>query len=117
VARAQRASRVVRIGFVGFVSENDQNGLDRARVFRRGLERLGWAPMIDYYRGVFDVERAPRAAADVLRFRPDVIVSSWHACSLLAMLTHAGLIFGLSFDQPVAIMRGGPTAYRGADDA
>jgi hypothetical protein len=43
VARAQRASRVVRIGCVALVSENDPNGLDRARVFRQGLGRLGWA--------------------------------------------------------------------------
>jgi hypothetical protein len=92
VARAQRASRMVRIGFVAFVSENDPNGLDRGRVFRQGLERLGWAPMIDYYWGVFDVERAQRAAADVLRFRPDVIVSAGTPASLLAMPTHAGLI-------------------------
>jgi putative ABC transport system substrate-binding protein len=56
-ARAQQASRV-RVGFVDFASENDPTGSDRARAFKQGLERLGWAPMIDYYWSVFDVERS-----------------------------------------------------------
>jgi putative ABC transport system substrate-binding protein len=72
-AHSQQASRV-RVGFVDFAAENDPNGADRARVFKWGLERLGWAPMIDYYWSVFNVERAERAARDVLRLAPDVIV-------------------------------------------
>ena len=71
-ARAQ-ASRV-RVGFVDFAGENDPNGSDRARAFKQGLEWFGWAPMIDYYWSVFNVERAQRAARDVLRLTPDVIV-------------------------------------------
>jgi putative tryptophan/tyrosine transport system substrate-binding protein len=71
--RAQQASRV-RVGFVDFAGENDPNALDRARVFKQGLERLGWAPMIDYYWSVFNVERAQRAARDVLKLTPEVIV-------------------------------------------
>jgi len=43
---AQQASRV-RVGFVDFAGENDPNGSDRARAFKQGLERLGWAPTID----------------------------------------------------------------------
>ena len=62
---AQQASRV-RVGFVDFAGENDPNGSDRARAFKQGLESLGWAPII--------VERAQRAAQDVLRLTPDVIV-------------------------------------------
>jgi putative tryptophan/tyrosine transport system substrate-binding protein len=73
VARAQQANRV-RVGFVDFASENDPTGADRALAFKQGLERLRWAPMIDYYWSVFNVERAQRAAQDVLRFTPDVIV-------------------------------------------
>jgi putative tryptophan/tyrosine transport system substrate-binding protein len=72
-ARAQQASRV-RIGFVDFAGENDPNALVRARAFKQGLEKLGWAPTIDYYWSVFNVERAQRAAQDVLRVTPDVIV-------------------------------------------
>jgi hypothetical protein len=71
-ARAQ-ASRV-RVGFVDFAGENDPNGSDRAQAFKQGLERLGWTPMIDYYWSVFNVEKAQRAARDVLRLTPDVIV-------------------------------------------
>jgi putative tryptophan/tyrosine transport system substrate-binding protein len=72
-ARAQQASRV-RVGFVDFAGENDPNGTDRARAFKQGLDRLGWAPTIDYYWSVFNVERAQRAAQDILRFAPDVVV-------------------------------------------
>jgi len=71
-ARAQ-ASRV-RVGFVDFAGENDPSGSDRARAFKQGLEKLGWTPVIDYYWSVFNVERAQRAARDVLRLTPDVIV-------------------------------------------
>jgi putative ABC transport system substrate-binding protein len=71
--RAQQASRV-RVGFVDFAGENDPNGSDRARAFKQGLERLGWAPVIDYYWSVFNVERAQRAAQDVLRLTPAVVV-------------------------------------------
>jgi putative ABC transport system substrate-binding protein len=56
-ARAQQASPV-RVGFLDFAGENDPNALDRVRVFKQGLQRLGWAPMIDYYWSVFNVERA-----------------------------------------------------------
>jgi putative tryptophan/tyrosine transport system substrate-binding protein len=72
-ARAQQASRV-RVGFVDFAGENDPNALDRALAFKRGLERLGWTPTIDYYWSVFNVERAQRAARDALKLTPDVIV-------------------------------------------
>jgi putative tryptophan/tyrosine transport system substrate-binding protein len=72
-ARAQQASHV-RVGFVDFAGENDPNALDRALVFKQGLERLGWAPAIDYYWSVFNVERAQHAARDVLKLAPDVIV-------------------------------------------
>jgi putative tryptophan/tyrosine transport system substrate-binding protein len=72
-ARAQQASPV-RVGFLDFPGENDPNALDRIRVFKQGLERLGWAPMIDYYWSVFNVERAQRAARDVLKLTPEVIV-------------------------------------------
>ena len=66
--RAQHTSRV-RVGFVDFAGENDPNGSDRARAFKQGLERLGWAPIIDYYWSVFQ-----RATQDVLRLTPNVIV-------------------------------------------
>jgi ABC-type uncharacterized transport system substrate-binding protein len=72
-ARAQQAKRV-RVGFLDFAGENDPTGSDRARAFRQGLERLGWAPMIDYHWSVFNVERAQRAARDTLKLTPDVIV-------------------------------------------
>ena len=71
---ARAAGQPVRVGFVDFAGENDPNALERARVFKQGLERLGWAPMIDYYWSVFNVEKAQLAAREVLKLAPNVIV-------------------------------------------
>jgi putative ABC transport system substrate-binding protein len=102
-AHAQQASRVARVGFVDLVGENDPNGLDRARVFKRGMERLGWAPMIDYYWGVFDVERAERAARDVLRLTPDVIVCAGTPATMaLKQATSTVPIVFAGVSEPVA---------------
>jgi putative tryptophan/tyrosine transport system substrate-binding protein len=101
-ASAQQASRV-RVGFVDFAGENDPNGLDRARVFKRGLERLGWAPMIDYYWSVFNVERAQHAARDVLRLTPDVIVCAGTPATMaLKQATSTVPIVFASVTEPVA---------------
>jgi putative tryptophan/tyrosine transport system substrate-binding protein len=101
-ASAQQASRV-RVGFVDFAGENDPNGLDRARVFKRGLERLGWAPMIDSYWSVFNVERAQHAARDVLRLTPDVIVCAGTPATMaLKQATSTVPIVFTSVTEPVA---------------
>jgi putative tryptophan/tyrosine transport system substrate-binding protein len=101
-ASAQQASRV-GVGFVDFAGENDPNGLDRARVFKRGLERLGWAPMIDYYWSVFNVERAQHAARDVLRLTPDVIVCAGTPATMaLKQATSTVPIVFASVTEPVA---------------
>jgi len=100
-ARAQ-ASRV-RVGFVDFAGENDPNGSDRARAFKQGLEWFGWAPMIDYYWSVFNVERAQRAARDVLRLTPDVIVCAGTPATMaLKQATSAVPIVFAIVTEPVA---------------
>ena len=77
-ATAQQVSRMARVGFIHYVDEHDPNGLDLARLFRQGMERLGWTLgynlVIDYRWGVFDKEKARLAAAEILRLAPDVIV-------------------------------------------
>jgi ABC-type uncharacterized transport system substrate-binding protein len=101
VARAQQASRV-RVAFVDFAGENDANALDRALAFKRGLERLGWAPTIDYY-WVFNVERALRAAQDVLRLSPDVVVcAGTPATKALKQATNTVPIIFAIVTEPVA---------------
>ena len=101
-ARAEQASRV-RVGFVDFAGENDPNALDRALVFKRGLEKLGWVPAIDYYWSVFNVERAQRAAQDVLRLTPDVIVcAGTPATKALKQATNTVPIVFAIVTEPVA---------------
>ena len=103
VARAQQASRVARVGFVDFAAENDPNGLDRARIFKRGMERLGWAPIIDYYWSVFNAERAQRAARDVLRPTPDVVVCAGTPATMaLKQATSTVPIVFTAVTEPVA---------------
>ena len=102
VARAEQASRV-RVGFVDFAGENDPNGSDRARAFKQGLERLGWAPMIDYYWSIFNVERAQRAARDVLSLTPDVIVCAGTPATMaLKQATSTVPIVFTAVTEPVA---------------
>jgi putative tryptophan/tyrosine transport system substrate-binding protein len=93
----------VRVGFVDFAGENDPNGSDRARAFKQGLERLGWSPMIDYYWSVFNVERAQRAARDVLRLTPDVIVcAGTPATTALKQATSTVAVVFAIVTEPVA---------------
>jgi putative ABC transport system substrate-binding protein len=102
-ARAQQTSRVARVGFVDFAGENDPNGLDRARLFKQGMERLGWAPIMDYYWDVFNAERAQRAARDVLRPTPDVVVCAGTPATMaLKQATTTVPIVFASVTEPVA---------------
>ena len=41
-ATAQQASRLARVGFVYYGAEQDPSGLDVARLFQQGMEKLGW---------------------------------------------------------------------------
>jgi hypothetical protein len=77
-ATAQQASRAVRVGFVHYVAEQDPDGLDLARLFKQGMEKLGWTLgrnlMIDFRWGVSELEKARLAAVEILKLAPDVIV-------------------------------------------
>src|SRR5262245_61888107 len=77
-ATAQQASRIARVGFVYYGADHDPSGLDVARLFQQGMEKLGWTLgrnlVIDYRWGVFDTEKASLAATEILRLAPDVIV-------------------------------------------
>src|SRR5689334_7032776 len=102
-ARAQQASRVARVGFVDFAGENDPSGLDRARIFKRGMERLGWVPIINYYWSVFNAETAQRAARDVLKPTPDVVVCAGTPATMaLKQATSTVPIVFASVTEPVA---------------
>jgi putative ABC transport system substrate-binding protein len=77
VARAQQTRRV---GVLLNTSENDAESKARILAFQASLEKLGWTIgrniQVDYrwYRG--EIERAQRAAAELLALAPDVIVAN-----------------------------------------
>ena len=77
-ATAQQTGRVARVGFVYYGAEQDPSALDVAKLFKQGMEKLGWTLgrnlVVDYRWGVFDTEKARLAAAEILRHGPDVIV-------------------------------------------
>jgi putative tryptophan/tyrosine transport system substrate-binding protein len=77
-ALTREASRFARVGWTDFAADDDPGGLDRARAFGQGMEKLGWKLgrnlLIDYRWNVFDTERARRAAAELLTLAPDVIL-------------------------------------------
>jgi putative ABC transport system substrate-binding protein len=77
-ARAQPADRMRRIGWMDSFREDDANARARAKAFWEVLERLGWRVggnlAIDYRWGLFDVEKAQRAGAELLKLMPDVFL-------------------------------------------
>jgi len=76
-ARAQ-SSRVSRVGLAELAAENDRDGLVRVAAFRQSMEKLGWTLnrnlVIDYRWDVFDIDRARRAAEELLSLSPNVIL-------------------------------------------
>jgi ABC-type uncharacterized transport system substrate-binding protein len=79
-ALAQQPERVRRIGVLMALPETDAGSQARVVAFLQGLEKLGWRVgrnlQIDYRWGMFDVERARAATADLLRLAPDVILAN-----------------------------------------
>jgi putative ABC transport system substrate-binding protein len=106
-ARGQQASRLARVGYTDFVADDDSGGLARARVFGQGMEKLGWKLghnlVIDYRWNVFDAERARRAAAELLRLTPDVILCAGTPATLaFKQATSTVPIVFASVSEPVA---------------
>jgi len=77
-ARAQQADRMRRIGWMDSFREDDANAQARVKTFQQVMEKFGWRVggnlAIDYRWGLFDVERARRAGAELLNLAPDVIL-------------------------------------------
>src|SRR5215510_14436735 len=78
VVRAQQqAGKVPRIGFLGLTSSSDRPSLLDA--FRQGLRELGWVEgqniALDYRFAEDRVDRLPDLAAELVRFKVDLIVS------------------------------------------
>jgi putative ABC transport system substrate-binding protein len=106
-ARAQQPSRVARIGWTDFVANDDPGGLDRVRAFGQGMEKLGWKLggnlVIDYRWNIFDIERARRAAAELLALAPDVILCAGTPATLaFKQATSTVPVVFASVSEPVA---------------
>jgi putative ABC transport system substrate-binding protein len=88
VARAQQTDRMRRVGVLMDVAESSSDGQTRIAAFRGTLQGLGWIEgrniQIDYRWGGGDVERTHAYAAELVRFKPDVIFA--YALAQLASL-------------------------------
>jgi ABC-type uncharacterized transport system substrate-binding protein len=87
-ARAQQGERMRRIAVLMLYAENDPAGQVRARAFRQGIEKLGWAVgrnlQIDYHWGVGDADWIRSTVAQLLRLAPDMILANGGATALAA---------------------------------
>ena len=106
-ARAQQSSRVARIGWVDFAFEDDPGGRARVEVFQRGMEKLGWILgrnlAIDYRWGIFDIDKARFAAAELLKLAPDLILCAGTPATLaFREATSTVPIVFASVSEPVA---------------
>jgi putative ABC transport system substrate-binding protein len=84
-AEAQQAGKVPRIGFLFFGSPGPSRELD---VFRQGLRELGYTEgqniVIEVRFANGRVERLPELAAELVRLKPDVIVTPGTPASVAA---------------------------------
>jgi len=92
-ARAQQGSVMPRVGVLFGTAENDPEGRDRFDAFRQGLEKLGWMPgknlRIEARWGGADLERMRTQAAELVRFKPDVLLAG-ATVSLVTLQQAAG---------------------------
>jgi putative ABC transport system substrate-binding protein len=106
-ALTQEARRLARVGWTDFVADDDEGGLDRARAFGQGMDKLGWMlgrNLVIHYRwNVFDTERARRAAVVLLTLAPDVILCAGTPATLaFKQATSTVPIVFASVSEPVA---------------
>jgi putative tryptophan/tyrosine transport system substrate-binding protein len=106
-ARAQQGERMRRVGWVDFVFEDDPGGRTRVEVFQQGMAKLGWTLgrnlAIDYRWGIFDINKAQLAAAELLKLAPDVILCAGTPATLaFRQATSTVPIVFASVSEPVA---------------
>jgi putative tryptophan/tyrosine transport system substrate-binding protein len=84
-ARAQQPKKIPRIGLLLHLSPGESMELD---AFRQGLRELGYIEgqniVIDYRFASGQVERLPELAAELVRLKPDVIVTTTTPASVAA---------------------------------
>jgi putative ABC transport system substrate-binding protein len=79
-ARGQQPERLRRIGVLMNLTADDPQSPVRIAAFLQGLQELGWVDgrnmRLEYRWGANDVERSRRFAAEMVAFRPEVILAS-----------------------------------------
>jgi putative ABC transport system substrate-binding protein len=90
-ARAQQGERVRRIGLLFGLAETDEVSQSYVAAFRQRLQELGWREgrnvRIDYRWGAANPARIRSHAAELVKLRPDVILS--HSGLVLPALQQA----------------------------
>src|SRR5882724_13507260 len=85
-AEAQQPGKAPRIGFLS--SQSESRSADRAEAFRQGLRDLGYSEgkdiLIEYRWANGITDRLPDLAAELVRLKVDVIVTSRGTTSILA---------------------------------
>ena len=105
-ARAQRASRMRRIGLLTTFSDSDALAEGWLTAFRKGLDELGWRDghnvQIDYRRAAGDAERLAAFAKDLVTLQPDVVFAvTTPAVASLLRETHTLPIVFAQVSDPV----------------
>jgi putative ABC transport system substrate-binding protein len=76
--RAQQPNRIRRIGWMDSFRETDPNAQARLKAFHEVMDKLGWTVggnlAIDYRWGLFELDRARLAGAELLALAPDVML-------------------------------------------
>jgi ABC-type uncharacterized transport system substrate-binding protein len=90
----QPSAKVPRIGFLS--SQSETRSADRAAAFRQGLRDLGYSEgkdfLIDYRWANGITDRLPDLAAELVRLKVDVIVTSGGTASMLAAKNATNII-------------------------
>src|SRR5262245_10020895 len=106
VARAQQPDRMKRIAWMDSFREDDANAQARVKAFQQVMERSGWKLgsnlAIEYRWGLFDVERARRAGAELLKLAPDLFLCGGTPSALaMQQATHTSPIVFVFVTDPI----------------
>ena len=106
-ARAQQGEPLRRIGWLDPAPETDPSVQVRKTVVQQSFARMGWSLggnlAIHYRWGIFDLERARRAGAELVSLSPDVILcAATPAVQALQEITRTVPIVFLAVAEPVA---------------
>src|SRR3954452_12733123 len=106
-SQAQQRERLRRIGWLDPAPETGPSVQVRQTVVQQSFQRMDWSVgrnlVIDHRWGIFDLERARRAGAELVSLSPDVILcAASPAVRALQEITRTVPIVFLAVAEPVA---------------